>query len=81
MLKQPSRVTDKKSNCVNTLSKFYNPHVEAVERLKFYDPEMIKDSFSISNNPACKRFSIDIKEASLITNLSKNSKILFNLLN
>jgi hypothetical protein len=71
MLKQPGRVTDKKSNCVNTLSKFYNPHVEAVEKLKFFDPEMIKDSFYISNNPSSKRFSIDQKEISIITNLSK----------
>lgn len=69
MLKQLSRVTDKKSNCVNTLNKFYNPHVEAVEKLKFYDPEMIKDSFYISNNPLSKKFSIDKKEPSIITNL------------
>ncbi len=71
MLKQLSRVTDTKSNCVNTLSKFYNPHVEAVEKLKFYDHELIKDCFYISNNTSSKKFSIDQKEPSLITNLSK----------
>lgn len=69
MLKQSSRVTEKKSNCVNTLSKFYNPAVEAVEKLNFYDPELIKDSFYISNNPSSKRFSID-KDTSVITSLS-----------
>lgn len=70
MLKQPSRVTEKKSNCVNTLGKFYNPAVEAVEKLNFYDPESIKDSFYISNNPTSKKFSIE-KDTSLITSLSK----------
>ncbi len=70
MLKQMSRVSDKKSNCVNTLNKFYNPHVEVVEKLKFYDPELIKDSFNIGNNLSSKNLSMDKKESSIVTNLS-----------
>lgn len=79
MLKQPSRVTDKKSNCVNTLSKFFNPHVEAVEKLKFYNPEMIRDSFYINNNALSKKFSVDQKDSSLVTNLSKYNNFFMDL--
>ncbi len=51
------------------LSKFYNPAIEAVEKLNFYDPDLVKDSFFISNNPSSKKFSMD-KDTTIITSLS-----------
>lgn len=71
MLKNPQWISQIKSNCVNTLYKFYNPAVEAVEKLNFFNPEIIKDSFYLNSSSPSKGFSGDLKEKDLISSLSK----------
>jgi len=70
MIKNFNRTSEKKSNCVNTLTKFFNPAIEAVEKLNFYDPDLVKESFNFTNNPSKKKITIDHKDTSIITSLS-----------
>ena len=71
MLTQSTKFSDIKSNCVNTLYKFYNPSIETVEKLNFYNPDILKDSFYYDKNNSNKNFSTDKKnESSIMNNLS-----------
>lgn len=59
----------KKSNCANTVSRFFHPSIERVEKLNFYDPNYIKESlFSSDELNSNKNFTPD--EEQVMNNLS-----------
>jgi len=70
-LSKSQKKSNKRSNCVNTVSKFYHPSIEKVEKLKFYDPNFIKESLMCYSNNSSKRFSTDDKEKLKFSSLSK----------
>lgn len=67
---------NKKSNCSNTVSKFFHPSIEKVEKLNFYDPNYIKESLFSCNNLSSKKFSTDDADNTNLSNMSKNYSLI-----
>lgn len=74
-MSKSEKKNNKRSNCVNTVSRFYHPSIEKVEKLKFYDHNFIKESLISYSNVFSKRFSIDDKEKFKYANLSNLNQI------